>query len=66
MANANIRMMIAYNRGDLFDSIVTALFLEENLIEILKNKMKIQNFDKNLVKVVFDEILTRFKNVRER
>ena len=66
MANANIRMMIGYNRGDLFDSIVTALSSEANIIDIFKSKMKIPNFHEDLVKLVLDEILTRFKNIRGR
>ena len=59
-------MMIAYNRGDLFDSIVTALSSEANIIDIFKSKMKIPNFHEDLVKLVLDEILTRFKNIRGR
>lgn len=56
-------MMTAYNRGDLFDSIITALSSETNIIEIFKNKMMLSNFDKDLVKLVLDEILIRLKNI---
>mmetsp|Transcript_24989 Transcript_24989/g.27968 ORF Transcript_24989/g.27968 Transcript_24989/m.27968 type:complete len:120 (-) Transcript_24989:29-388(-) len=57
-------MMIAYNKGDLFDAMITALLSEEKIINLFTKKLDLEEFDNEPINELLDNILTRFKHIR--
>ena len=41
LANANIRMMIAYSEGDLFDAMIMGLKSEQSIFAMFKTELKL-------------------------
>ena len=61
-------MMIAYNKGDLFDSIVMALYSEPEVVVLFRKKItddaEGDSITEDQIKVLLLDILTRFKHIR--
>ena len=64
LANANIRMMIAYSEGDLFDAMIMGLKSEQSIFAMFKTELKLEEFNDDVIFKLLDDILTRFKHIR--
>lgn len=42
LANANVRMMIAYNEGDLFDAMMIGLKSEKRIVDKFKQMLELE------------------------
>ena len=66
LANANVRMMIAYNEGDLFDAMMIGLKSEKRIVDKFKQMLDLESYKDDAVDKLLDHILTIFKHIRGR
>ena len=57
-------MMIAYNRGDLFDAIITGLASSPDIVKEFQEKLHITTSGEKKITLILDNILTIFKHIR--
>lgn len=58
--------MIAHNKGDLFDSIVMALYSEPEVVALFRKKIDAEgdSITEDQIKILLLDVLTRFKHIR--
>lgn len=64
LANANIRMMIAYSSFNIFETMVSALYTHKDVVDLFKTKLGLEAFNQTVIDGLLDDILTRFLHIR--